>query len=380
MDTVVVRYSELGTKTGKVKSDMKMVLRQRIQDRLEYEEIDFGKVSKSTGRIICRGLEDAEETAEILSHIPGVASTSPAETVEPEMEDIIENGSALEVGDTFGIDANTAGKHSFNSQDIERKLGAEIEEVQETSVDLDNPETLLEVDLRPGEAFIFTERFEGPNGFPVGTGDSVATLISGGIDSPVAAYRTMCRGSKITPIYFYNKPVAAEDHLLRFNSVVKTLKKYNPSKDWKVYIVDMEEVNRKLMDEIDRGRMLIHRRIMFKVAQHIKEQENLSGIVTGESIAQKSSQTVSNLETTSKAVDSNIFRPLLTEDKHDITSEARKIGTFQDSSIKSACTSLSPENPATRIEEKQLEDLEQKINVEKLVEKAREKIRVEKIE
>ena len=379
METVVIRYGELGTKSDKVRSDMTSILRQRVQDRLKFEGEEFEKVSTVPGRIICRDVRNPESVADIVSEIPGVASASPVISTESSIEAMKEASERLEVGESFGIDANTAGEHSFDSQDIERELGSYVKEKRDLRVDLDEPETVVEVDARFEETFIFTERFEGPQGFPEGAGDDLAALISGGIDSPVAAYETMKKGSKITPIYFYNKPLAAEDHLIRFKSVIKKLKRFNPSRDWKFFIVDMEEVNKQLMDQVEKGRMLIHRRIMFRVAEKIAEQENLSGIVTGESLAQKSSQTASNLDLTSRSVDKNILRPLLTEDKHSITSKARELGTFEDSTIESACNTLAPQNPATRMDNQELQEKEERIDIDSLVQKAVNSMKTEKI-
>jgi thiamine biosynthesis protein ThiI len=116
--------------------------------------------------------------------------------------------------------------------------------------------------------------------------------------------------------------------------------------------------------------MILHRPLMFHVAENLAEEEGLEGIVTGESASQKSSQTVSNLRRASEAVDMPIFRPLLTEEKSDITEEAREIGTFQHSKIDSACRSLSPENPATRIDSRRIRNLKREVKFEDLVEKA----------
>lgn len=375
----MVRYGELGTKSDKVRSDMTMVLRQRIQDRLAYENLEFETVSTSPGRIVCRKVQQPGKAAKKLSELPGVASTSPAYNAETSIESVKDCAEDIEVGESFGVDASTAGEHGFDSQDVERELGSFIQDRQSAEVDLDGPETLVEVDIRFEEAFVFTKRFSGPQGFPAGTGDGLVALVSGGIDSPIAAYRAMVKGSRITPVYFYNKPVSAEDHLMRFKECIRELRRFNPSKTWEVYVVDMEEVNRKLMEEIDRGRMLIHRRIMFRVAEKIKNDENLSGIVTGESMSQKSSQTASNLELTSKAVESEVFRPLLSESKYEITSEAREIGTFKYSKINSACKSLAPENPATRMSEEEIHKLEEKVDAERLAEEAYQSAKKEKI-
>ena len=378
MDHVLVRYGELVTKSSKVSSDMKKVLRQRIEDRLVYEDFDFDSVSTVSSRIICTEVESPYDVAKAVSEIPGVASSSPVYKTKPELNKIKEAAEALNIDDNFGIDANSV-KDGLGSQKLEKELGSHVLNLGEYEVDLDNPDTWINVDLRHEEAYIYTQKFEGSHGFPVGTGDSFAALISGGMDSPVAAYEVMKRGSDIVPIYFYNKPIAAEDHLIRFMNVIKKLKNINPSRDWKAYIVDMREVNEELLDSLGSGRMLVHRRIMFRVAEEIVDQENLSGIVTGESLGQKSSQTGANLELTSKAVQTSVARPVLTENKHDIVEKARELGTFEEAKIDSACQTIAPDSPATKTSEREVNTLENRIDIEKMVEKAVDNIDIKEV-
>lgn len=374
LNAAVARYGEIGTKSNRVQNVMVSTLRQRIEDRLEYEEIEYEKVSNKEGRIVAE-THEAEKTAQIISNIPGVKTVSPVVKTQSEMEAIKEASEFFDCGETFGVRPNT-GHTEMSSRDIGEKIGAYFESLTGAEVDLDNPETELGVDVRQKEAYIFTEKLQGPGGFPVGTQGRYGALISGGIDSPVAAYEMMTRGAEVLPIYFYNKPIAAEDHLMRFMASVRKLKRFNPARDWKAYIVDMKEVNEELL-ELGRGRMVIHRKIMLRVAEKIAEEENLNGLVTGESLGQKSSQTNWNMEITSKAVDIPLMRPLLTEDKNSISNKARGIATFEEAEIDSACRSLSPENPATKLSEDDLEELESKINLDELVQKALESRKVE---
>jgi thiamine biosynthesis protein ThiI len=179
----------------------------------------------------------------------------------------------------------------------------------------------------------------------------------------------MTRGADILPIYFYNKPIASEDRLMRFKASVRKLKKFHSSKKWKGLIIDMEKVNEELM-EVERGRMLLHREIMFRVVEKIAEEKDLEGLLTGESFGQKSSQTSSNLEMTSSSFDKPVMRPLLTRDKNSISVEAREIGNFEEAEINSACRSICPDNLATILDRERLENLREALNVEELVEKA----------
>lgn len=343
-------------------------MRQRVEDRLEFEELEYDRVGKHHGRIIVHDVE--ESAAEHIAELPGVSSVSPSLKTDASIEALEELVEKFEIGDTFGVDASTANTQ-MSSQELERELGAHVEELTGASVDLDSPDTWVKVEVRNREAYMFTKTLRGPDGYPVGSESGLAALISGGIDSPVAAHEAMKRGSDITPVYFYNKPIAAEDHLLRFLSAVNELERFHPAKKWEYFVVDMEEVNRELM-KVGRGRMVLHRRIMFQVAEKIAEKEGLEGIVTGESMAQKSSQTPSNLSRTSSAVEKPVHRPLLTSNKNEIVEKAKDIGTFEDSTIDSACRTLSPENPATSMTDEKLEELVEKVDEAQLVETALE--------
>jgi thiamine biosynthesis protein ThiI len=366
-DAALVRYGEIGTKSNAVKQQMIQTLRQRVQETLENEGLNYEKVSRLQGRIAAY-LEETEKAAEALEQVPGVKSVSPAIKTEPEMERVKEAAENFSYGESFGVRPNT-GSIELSSPEIAEEVGAHVQEFTGAEVDLDEPETWLGVDVREDEAFLFTEKLQGAGGFPTGTQGEYAALISGGIDSPVAAYQMMTRGASVTPVYFYNRPIAAEDHLMRFEASARKLKRFHASKKWKAFIVDMSQVNEELM-EVGRGRMILHRRIMFRVAERIAEDEGLNGIVTGESLGQKSSQTAQNLEITSRAVDKPVMRPLLDREKSSISEEARELGTFEEAEIDSACRSLSPENPATVADRERIKQLEEQVNTDELVEQA----------
>lgn len=372
MEHVLVRYSEIATKSRHVKRQMRDVLRQRVEDRLVYEGIGFDRVSSKPGRVIVETKEPREAAAHV-SELPGVASASPAIKTEADIDHIGEASEEFDYGDSFGVDAGRTGEHGFTSQDVERELGSHIEGFSGSGVDLDHPDTLLEVDIRHCDAYLFTERYQGPGGLPVGSQDPLLALISGGIDSPVAAYQVMKRGSGITPIYFYNRPIAAEDHLLRFKSALGELERFHPGKQWRYYVVDMGEVNRELMD-VGRGRMVLHRIVMFRVAGKLADENGFRGLVTGESLGQKSSQTASNLEMTTSEVEKPVFRPLVGWNKNEIVEVAKRLGTFEVAGIDSACTTLAPESPATSLQCDDLERLKAEVDIDRLVEQASENV------
>jgi thiamine biosynthesis protein ThiI len=370
MNHVLIRYGEIGTKSRGVRRRMLRLLNQRLRERLAFEDVQ-ASVRPIHGRLVVETGTEADGVAAALGELPGVVSTSPAIRTEPTTDAIKDATDHLDVGETFGVDANVAGERDFGSDDVNQDIGAYVEKRTGAAVNLDDPATWIEIDVRTEAAYVFTERYEGPGGFPVGSQDSLGALISGGIDSPVAAHAVMTRGADVIPIYFYNKPIAAGDHRLRFEESIDTLRRFHPGKKWYYYCIDMESVNEALM-AVEGGRMILHRIIMFRVAERIAERKGLAGIVTGESLGQKSSQTAANLEATSRAIDCPLYRPLLTDPKESITQRAKVVGTFETATVASACRSLAPDSPAPEIEQESLASLQREVDIDTLVEQALE--------
>ena len=372
-DCVLVRFGEIGSKKGYVRNEMAELLRARVQEKLESEGFDFSKVSRINGRIVVRGVSEGVDIAESVSVLPGVASTSPSVNCSAEKEDFFEEALKIDINGSFGVRCSVS-RNELSGSDLEEELGGKLLDVNEDSfVDLDNPDMWVRVEVRDDEAFVFNSVLEGVDGLPVGSQRNLGVLLSGGIDSPVAAYLLLKRGCDLQPIYIYNKPISAEDHRLRFEEILKELKKFHPGRDWSYNLVDFSEINNVLMKNVGSGRMIIHRIIMFKVAERICESKGLEGIVTGESIGQKSSQTISNLDFTSSKINLTIFRPLSGFNKEEIVDIAKNIGTYETSTINSACSSLSPEEPATNPPEYEFEEFCKDHNIERLVNSAIEK-------
>lgn len=373
MDHVLVRYSEIGTKSRPVAARMRSRLRDRVAERLDYESID-ADVQAVPGRIHV-STDQATAAARALAELPGVASTSPARCIPVTFDAIADASDDFTVDSPFAVRVNTAGEQPFTSEELEGELGAHVQERTGADVDLEEPATTVEVDVRSEGAFVFTERYPGPGGFPVGSQDPLVALISGGIDSPVAAAEIMTRGSDIEPIYFYNKPFAAGDHLVRFEAALSKLVRLHPAKSWHYHLVDMEPVNQALT-AVGTGRMVLHRRVLFRVAEHIARQTGAVGLATGEAIGQKSSQTAANLALTTAAVELPIHRPLLTATKDDIVQRARALGTYEDAVVDSACQTIAPEHPTPRLGDTKLASLEAEVDVDALVEAAIDRIEV----
>ena len=349
-----MRYAEIGTKSRGVQLEMLARLRDRVAERLAATDLD-GDVTLLRGRVLVE-TSTPDRGAQAVAPLPGVAATSPATRTDPDVAAIAAAATAVDVGESFGVDANTGGDVGVSSQRVNEAVGARIEAATGATVDLDDPDTLVEVDVREAGAFVFTTRYQGPGGFPVGSQAPLAALISGGIDSPVAAYEAMTRGSEVVPVYAYNRPYAAGDHLARFETVLDRLSRFHPAGDWGYYRIDMAPVNEALAD-VDTGRMLLHRAVLLGAAAHVAETADLAGVVTGESIGQKSSQTAANLAVTSAVVDCPVHRPLLTRTKAAITERARAIDTFEVATVDSACRTIAPENPAVALSQDRFDEL-----------------------
>lgn len=357
-DTVVVRHGDIGVKSSKVQSAMERTLRENIETMLVSRGID-AEVERQWTRILIRTDETSVDAAtDAATDVFGVISASPALVVPPEKNAIVDalarSAEEAYTGGSFAVRARRAGEpdaHPFGSSDLERDGGSgvwhAVEDRFDPKVDLDNPDVTFYVECRKEEAFIFLEKRDGPGGLPLGTQGTIVALISGGIDSPVAAWEMMKRGCEIIPVYLDLGDYGGIDHEARAIETVRSLTKYAPDRDLRVRRVPVGEEMDLLVEEVGKTRMLSYRRFMYRVAEHVALAEGADGIVTGEAIGQKSSQTPANLAVTSRVTDLPIHRPLLTLDKHEITERARDIDTYTNSTIPTGCNRIAPNYPET---------------------------------
>jgi len=357
-DVVVVRHGEIGTKSEHVSAKMERRLRENLRAILDDRGVD-AEIEQHRFRMRLHTDEPEAATAAATDTF-GVVSASPAVRVEPTLGSIREAlaDAAREGydGGTFAVSARRAGvesAHPFSSTDLEREGGSAVWDAAESAglepeVDLDDPDTELFVDCREDDALVFLEKRPGPGGLPLGTQDPVVALMSGGIDSPVAAWELMKRGAPVVPVYVDLGDYGGVDHQARALSTTDALARYAPERDMRLRIAPAGDAVAEIVDAVEVGRMLVLRRFMFRVAASVAEDLGAVGIVTGEAVGQKSSQTTANLAVTSAAVDLPVHRPLLTVDKTDITARADEIGTFHESTIPAGCDRLAPDYPETR--------------------------------
>ena len=352
-DTVLVRHAELGVKSEAVRRRMEDRLAENLLARCGDRGVEAGVDHRRT-RILLR-TPDPSRAAESVADTPGLASVSPARSVPPELDAITEaiagTAGAHYDGGTVAVRARRAGPadaHPFTSGDIERKGGDAIgATVDHDGVDLDDPDFRVGVECRRAEAYVFCETLDGPGGLPVGTQAPVVALLSGGIDSPVAAYEMLRRGCPVVPLYVDLGPYGGADHRARAEAAARRLARIAPNHDLTLRVSPGGPAVERIADAVGAERMLVLRRFMLRVAADLAEEGEAVGVVTGEAVGQKSSQTAANLAATAAGVDLPVHRPLLTRDKASIVEQARGLGTFEDATVAAGCDRIAPQHPET---------------------------------
>ncbi|MFC3476617.1 tRNA sulfurtransferase [Halobacterium litoreum] len=352
-DSVVVRHGDVGVKSSSVQANMERTLRENLDAMLADRDVP-GTVDREWGRLLVR-TTDPDRAADAAADTFGVVSASPAVSVPPDLDAICDAlaDAAREQydGGAFAVDARRAGDHDFDSHDVNRAGGDAVwdavEDDFDPEVDLDYPDLTFSVEVRQEEAFVFLEHRDGPGGMPLGTQDPLIALVSGGIDSPVAAWEAMKRGSPIVPLYLDLGEYGGPDHVARAEETVRALARYAPGEDLSLLVAPAGDAVERLAANTGRTRMLSYRRFMYRVAEHVAESVGAAGIVSGEALGQKSSQTAANFAVVDRATDLPIHRPLFALDKQEIIRRARDIDTYRDSTIEVGCNRLAPSQPLT---------------------------------
>lgn len=358
-DTVLVRFSgEVGVKSPSVQRRMEQRVRENLESMLAEKGCAVSTEYESTRLYVHTEPDDVDTVAEVAANTFGITSLSTVVEVEPTLDAICETlrecARGHYDGRPFAVRANRAGQestHPFSSTDIERQGGAVVSEAArnrgiEPVVELESPDMTFGVECRPERAFVYLETLSGPGGLPLGTQSPVVALVSGGIDSPVAAFELMKRGCPIVPIYVDLGRFGGVDHQARAERTVQELARYTPD-GLTLWAVPGGDGLETVVECTVQYPMVVARRFMLQIATEIADRTDAVGIVTGESIGQKSSQTSASLRVTDAVTDLPVHRPLLNRDKDEISERARDIGTYSQATIDAGCNRLAPENPAT---------------------------------
>lgn len=371
-DTVLIRYGELSTK-GKNRKDFIRKLDQNIRHMLK----DFPALTyqRTFDRIYIRlNGEDPEKIRELLSKVSGISSFSFTEKVPSDLNAIEE--ACLRI-------ASESGKHTFkiitkrhdktfplNSDGINRAVAGEILKATDLKVDVHEPELEIRIEVHSDFTYLTSEKIPGAGGYPAGINGKVLLMLSGGIDSPVAAYELMKRGLDVEAVHFASPPYTSENARQKVLDLAGMVSVYNQLR-MRVHIVEFTDLQLEIYKAAgDPYAVTLMRRMMFRIAEQIAREEGCLALATGESVGQVASQTLESIACINEVISMPVLRPLICVDKVDIIDLARKIGTYETSILpyEDCCTIFDPKNPVTKPTSKKASFYESRFDYASMVE------------
>jgi thiamine biosynthesis protein ThiI len=380
MNTIVVHYKELALK-GRNRPWFIQLLVRNLKTALEG--LPVRAVRSIMGRIEIElaagdvGLPIAvqEEIRDRVRRVFGIANFSYANR-GPHDFDALAAAILNDLGDrraeSFRVAATRADKRlPFTSPQVEREVGGRIKTVKGWPVNLDHPAFTIQIEMLPDGAFYHFGKEPGAGGMPTGTGGRVSCLLSGGIDSPVAAYRMMRRGCSVQLIHFHSYPILSRASQDKVRQIAALLTRSQLRS--RLVLVAFGEIQQQVVLAVPpEFRVVVYRRLMLRIAERLARKWHARALVTGEVIGQVASQTLENLTTIASATEMEILRPLVGMDKDEICAEAERIGTFPISIIpdQDCCTLFTPRHPATRARLPDLLAVEQTLPVDEMVQSA----------
>jgi tRNA uracil 4-sulfurtransferase len=371
MPSVIAHYQEIALK-GKNRA---WFLRRLVRNLRElFEDLSVRDVRTPMGRvdIIFDRDEDWEEIEQRLSRTFGIANFARAQRAPLDVQAIgdgILRDLPTEPVSSFRVAVRRADKRfPMSSPELERIIGRRVQEARGWKVDLSRPALIIWVEIVSGEAFYHYGKRRGPGGLPVGTSGRVAVLLSGGIDSPVAAWRMMRRGCHATLIHFHSYPFLSRTSQDKARELARVLTRYQQRS--RLHLVPFGELQRQITLTVPGPlRVVIYRRMMLRIAERIARRSRCQALATGEVIGQVASQTLENMTVIASAARLPILRPLVGFDKEEITAEAERLGTYRTSIIpdEDCCTLFTPRHPATRARAFEVERAEASLPIDALV-------------
>ncbi len=383
-NVIIVRYSEIH-----LKGNNRSFFENALIDNLRAAVRRFGAhVVKTSGRYLVKNYDESDENkvAEAVRCVFGVNSLSVGKEIRTYGEGAKNADEALnriteilkamcpQGSFTFKVECNRADKtFPYKSPEISKELGGRLLAYNhKMKVDLYHPEKTFFIDIREtGNTLLYSDVVYAVNGMPVGTGGKGLLLLSGGIDSPVAAYMMAKRGMNLRAIHFHSYPYTSLRAKEKVLELARIVNKY--TLHMCVDVVSVTEIQNQIHEKCPEEMMItILRRFMMRIASKIAEKEGLQAIITGESLGQVASQTIESITVTNAVAEFPVLRPLVAFDKNEIIDIARKIGTFETSiqPFEDCCTVFLPKNPVTKPKLSKVEFYEKALDVDKLVEEA----------
>ena len=377
----IVRCGEVALK-GMNKPYFERMLVERIGKRLKAAGLSGIDVRRHEGLIFARAPKELDKDAIVkeISKVFGVASISPAVECESDMDRIGEKAVEymMELIEkkgvkTFKVEAKRADKtFPVKSPDIARRIGASVHKgCKVLKVDVHNPDVYLFVDVRREETFIYQQKIAGFGGLPLGTNGKGLVLLSGGIDSPVAAWLMAKRGMLIEAVHFHSYPYTSPRAQEKVEELAKIVASYCGR--FKMHVINILPIQEQIVQNCPEAETtILVRRFMMRIAEKIAEKNGCMMLITGENLGQVASQTAESLVVTDASVSMPVMRPLIAMDKVDIMEKAEEIGTFETSiqPYEDCCTVFLPPHPVTKPRLSRIEESESRLDVEGLVKAA----------
>ena len=373
MTSFVVHYQEIALKGKNRPWFLKRLVRNL---RRAVADLDVTEIKTVMGRIEVVLGPTAEPAAvgERIRTVFGVANYSYAGRA-PQDLDAIAAAILQDLGDrtcaSFRVSARRADKRfPMLSPEIEREIGGRIHEARGWKVDLTHPELTIHIQMLTRDAFYYFGKEGGSGGLPTGTAGRVTCLLSGGIDSPVAAWRMMKRGCDVTFVHFHSYPILSRASQEKARQLVELLTRYQQKS--RLYLVPFGDIQQQVLLTVPGPmRVVVYRRLMLKIAERIARSRRAQALITGDAVGQVASQTLENLAVVGHVATLPLFRPLIGMDKEEIVDDARRLGTYPVSIIpdQDCCTLFTPRNPQTKSRLHEIERAEALLHIDELVEK-----------
>ncbi len=372
---ILVHYAEIGLKGGN-RRQFTARLRDRLRQGLESAGI-ASTVGVESSRLVITPKDPAafERALRVVLRIPGVANAALATRVAPEIE-AIKDAAAAALADappgSFKIETRRADKaFPLNSIEVSQAAGGRCAALSKRPVDVHTPDVTVKIEITKQFAFVSAGTLAGPGGLPVGSTTRLLSFLSGGLDSPVAAWLMMRRGARVTGVHFHNRSMQGAAVLEKIEDLSGVLA-WAAGK-MTLLVVPFEGCQRAIVATVPAAyRMIVYRRAMFRIAAQIARMERALGYITGDSLGQVASQTAENLCTIHGVADLPVYAPLMGSDKVEIIQRARQIGTY-DISIRphdDCCSFLVAKHPAVKSTADEVTEMEAGLDWDALVEEA----------
>jgi len=384
MNSVVVHYQEIALKG---KNRPWFISRLVANVRAATADLDVRAVKALMGRLelVLGPGASYDQVRDRLRNVFGIANFSRAARTGREIEQIAA-AIIADLGDlqasSFRVSVRRADKrYPMRSPEIEREVGGRIKLARGWKVDLDNPGLTVWVEILNDQVFYFFGKDKGPGGLPTGVSGRVACLLSGGIDSPVAAWRMMKRGCPVLLVHFHSYPFLSRASQEKVRELAELLTRYQQRS--RLFLVAFGEIQRQVVLSVPAPlRVVIYRRLMMRIADRIARDHGARALVTGEVIGQVASQTLENISVIGSVTKLPILRPLVGMDKEEVVAQAVNIGTYEVSIVpdQDCCQLFTPKHPSTRAALSDVEEAEAALPIDEFVAQAAKAAEVESFE